>query len=542
MSDFHVSSTTGQIEGVTFYFIESTAPDNVDPPPDPDIAHPAVLRSVPADEAVKQIAGILVPPDDPGANASLVVMVHGFNNPPASVLRFYEGALKALQADKDAIFGDPRRKVVCIGYRWPSESIGQVMWSSLEALPLTPLWLFGIAAVILVLRLLGWLVGFFNPTVGWLAWLSTALTLAAVALFALNSLIVLLRGIVYFRDVYRAINYGVPDLVEVIRQVDREASGALVNAAGRSRNRVSLSFIGHSMGGLVVTEAIRVLSDVFDSKAIRTTLSGRVRAQSEEKKPIGEAPGKIGHVFTLARFVLASPDIPAETLLTARANFLASSLRRFREAYLFSNEGDEVLLLISTIVNYFSFPTRRRNYGYRLGNVETLSEGFGKIADSGVLARLRVGDKTLADLSDKTSQATQDDFTDVANAFTYFDCTDYVDGPDNRGMLTEARNYKAGNPNGRIPWYEHLWLLFRCSPFCPPSKRINVHGGYFDGAVAQQLIYRLACLGFEDTAKAFGGEAQMMNTCAARQIRVMPSARLKSRHRRPIERMDAPQS
>jgi Putative serine esterase (DUF676) len=332
------------------------------------------------------------------------------------------------------------------------------------------------------------------------------------------------------------------NLVEVIRQIDREASGTLVHTAGRARNRVSLSFIGHSMGGLVVTEAIRVLSNVFDKKAIRTTLSGRMRVQSEEEKPIGEAPGNIGHVFTLARFVLASPDIPAETLLSARANFLASSLRRFREAYLFSNEGDEVLLLISTIVNYFSFPTRRRNYGYRLGNVETLSEGFGKIADSGVLARLRVGDKTLADLSDQTSKATPNELTDVANAFTYFDCTDYVDGPDNRGMLTEARNYKAGNPNGSIPWYEHLWLLFRCSPFCPASKRINVHGGYFEGAVAQRLIYRLACLGFEGAADAFGGEAQMMNACAARQIRVMPSERLKPKCRRPIEHMDIPKS
>jgi hypothetical protein len=211
MSDFCVSSTTGQIEGVTFSFIESTAPDNVDPPPDSDTARPPVLRSVPADDAVKQIAALLVPPDDTDTNASLVVMVHGFNNPPASVLRLYEGALKALEADKEAIFGDTRRRVVCVGYRWPSESIGQVMWSSLKALPLTPLWLFEIAAVILVLRLLGSLMGFFNPTAGWLAWLSIALTLAAVAFFALISVIVLLRGIVYFRDVYRAVNYGVPE-------------------------------------------------------------------------------------------------------------------------------------------------------------------------------------------------------------------------------------------------------------------------------------------------------------------------------------------
>jgi hypothetical protein len=542
MSDFRVSATTGQIDGVTFYFIESTAPDNVDPPPDPLEANPPGLRSVPADDAVKEIASILVRSDDPEASASLVVMVHGFNNPAPSVLRFYEGAVEALKADQEAIFGDPRRKVVCIGYRWPSESIGQVLWSSLKALPLTPLWLLGIACAFLILRLLGWLTGFFEPTTGPLLSAIALLTFVAVAAFALVAVIIALRGIVYFRDVYRAINYGVPDLVEVIRQIDLQASSEFKKDSRNPRSPIALSFIGHSMGGLVVTEAIRVLSDVFDKKAIRTTLSGRMRVHSEEEKPIGEVPGNIGHVFTLARFVLASPDIPAETLLSGRANFLASSLRRFREAYLFSNEGDEVLLLISTIVNYFTFPTRRRNYGYRLGNVEILSEGFGKTADSGVLERLRVGDKTLAELSDKTAEATSEELADVANAFTYFDCTDYVDGPDNRGMLTEARNYKANNPDGRIPWYEHLWLLFRYSRFCPASKRINVHGGYFDGAVAQRLIYRLACLGFGDAAKAFGGEEQLMSACAARQIRVMPSTRLEARQSRPVEHMDAPAS
>jgi len=543
MSEFRVSAATGQIEGVNFYFIESTAPDNVDPPASPDTKYPAAFRSVPADDAVKQIASILVPPDDPHTNATLVLMVHGFNSPPASALGFYKSALDALEADKAAIFDDPRRRVVCIGYRWPSESIGKVLGTSLKAMPLTPLSIFVAAAAILALRLIGWGTGFFDPAGGWPGWLTLALTLTAVSLFALIAVIVLLRGIVYFRDVYRALNYGVPDLVEVIRQIDHEASSALLSTAGKwSRNRVSLSFIGHSMGGLVVTEAIRVLSNVFDREAIRTRLSGQMRDQSKGEKLIGEAPGKIGHIFTLARFVLASPDIPAETLLSARANTLASSLRRFREAYLFSNEGDEVLLLISTIVNYFSFPTRARNYGYRLGNVETLSEGFGKIGESGVLARLRIGDKTLEDLSENPSTATPKQFEDVANAFTYFDCTDYVDGPGDRGMLTRARNYKARDPGGRIPWYEHVLLLLRCSPLCPASWRINVHGGYFDGETTRRLIYRLACLGYEGTAKSFGGEDKIMSACAARQIRVMPSSRLASRHHRAVERMDAPQS
>src|SRR5258708_19850754 len=63
------------------------------------------------------------------------------------------------------------------------------------------------------------------------------------------------------------------------------------------------------------------------------------------------------------RFVLASPDTPAEALLSSRGNFLASALSRFEEAYLFSNEGDEGLRQISTLANYFVFPTNSRNHG-----------------------------------------------------------------------------------------------------------------------------------------------------------------------------------
>ena len=102
------------------------------------------------------------------------------------------------------------------------------------------------------------------------------------------------------------------------------------------------------------------------------------------------------------RFVLVLPDISAEALLSNRANFLASSLRRFREAYLFSNEGDEVLRQISTTANYFSFPTKSWKNGYRLGNVEILSREFGVIGlgKELLLQALRVGYYTLQELDD----------------------------------------------------------------------------------------------------------------------------------------------
>lgn len=116
---------------------------------------------------------------------------------------------------------------------------------------------------------------------------------------------------------------------------------------------------------------------------------------------------------------------------------------------------------------------------------------------------------------------------EVAQAFTYFDCTDYVDEPGRKGYLTQARNYKALNPNGRIPYLEHINLLWKyASPLVPADQYINVHGGYFEGAVSQRLIYRLACLGFDHATQAYGGAPAMLEECSQHQIRVVLSSRL----------------
>ena len=69
----------------------------------------------------------------------------------------------------------------------------------------------------------------------------------------------ILRIAVYFRDGYRATSYGVPDLVEIIQQIDKkylEKEPKTKNDDGQLK-RVELSFIGHSMGAYVVTGAVR---------------------------------------------------------------------------------------------------------------------------------------------------------------------------------------------------------------------------------------------------------------------------------------------
>jgi len=85
MSDFRVYSTDGQIDGGGFYFIESTAPDAVEGDPSRAVPTPPGLHAVDTDQAVKNIAAFLTP-EEPGIDASLVVMVHGFNTPRERVL------------------------------------------------------------------------------------------------------------------------------------------------------------------------------------------------------------------------------------------------------------------------------------------------------------------------------------------------------------------------------------------------------------------------------------------------------------------------
>ena len=502
------------------YFIESTAPDNVDDRRVTPTPLPPCLTPIPAQDAIEAIAGELAGADTP----NLVVMVHGFNNPEPAVLEMYTGAFAAVDADLAISAG---KGLVFIGYRWPSERMGTPLRGSWKALPTFATWVLYLGIIITVAAHV-----FFHFH-GWSQWGNHLVTLLGWTLAGLVLTAVLLRALVYFRDRYRATNYGVPDLVHIIRVIDGAMMKRREDAGGNvAQHDVDLSFIGHSMGGFVVTNAIRVLSDVF-----KTPVSALNRFGAAEFAEGGAPSPHIGNVFRLKRFVLASPDIPAESLLDNRANFLAAALKQFHEAYLFCSEGDEVLRQISTFTNYFAFPTRSRNDGFRLGNVEILSRNFGMIhvADADFLGALRVGRLTLQQLDDQLEDAdaarrgvarspetTTPGAKRLPRAFTYFDCTDYV-GPDRQGMirrlLTFARWDKRHNAAAHLRWHQHLHLLLAYVV----RGRPNVHGGYFEGQLSQRLMYRLACLGFAGTVTAFGNEAEMSAVCAGQQIRVLVS-------------------
>ena len=393
--------------------------------------------------------------------------------------------------------------------------------------------------------------------------------LLATVSFAILLALILLRLSTYFRDNYRATNFGVPDLVELLRQVDQAVFNALLvrhleegevkavlqathtpieewqqadldkrldiwenfpvgeekeklfnhlsSRISKKLNGVKLSFIGHSMGCFVVTNTLRILSDVFDHRAID-----------------GIPTKEIGRVYRLERLVLVAPDIPVETIMPRRANFLRSALLRCEESYVFCNEGDLALRLASTAANYFSFPAKTRSSGYRLGNVTAK-----RFDDKDDFNNRRIGDKEygIVNLQDgdvdypfnqleiRASNQEhlllqklrdRDDLIQekipgarreaiVADLFTYFDCTDYRDqesenpsvelppvphAQSGRGIVTYALRKAALN----LVDYITLSLAY----FVKFPREINTHGGYFRGEFSQQVMYRIAFTGFSE--------------------------------------------
>lgn len=542
------------------YFVMSSAPPNIDPNPEEIPEFPEAQQQAHAQQGVNAIADHLhrMMSVHPEGTAELVITVHGYNTSRGGVQNWYKNIFKYVNRHDDPIRATPNR--VFIGYRWPSENVKLSRFpEAILALPPLPRDILLTGVVGLILLVVFQFIAF--GTTLWGRLLSAVFGLGT-ALGLLMFALVVLRLVVYFRDNYRANNFGVLDLVELLRQIDHalvertaeemfpgmaesspvDQAKAMAQAKGywarRSQNnKVKLSFIGHSMGAFVVTNVVRILSDVFD----RSSISQR-------------PDSNVGDVFRLERLVLASPDIPVLAIITSRANFLASSLRRFSESYLFSSEGDIALRLASTAANYIAFPSRTQARGYRLGNValqkfpdapthyglinlprldqdfppdipvgEAIAQAQNKVMKALFLTFNRShaqGVVTLADLFENKdpsnrNQATikvqasgDSDQATIADLFTYFDCTDYVDlrynpadntcSKSSMGLLTQAK----GKPVLKS------WDYFLLTLDYATGKR-DVHGGYFEGQFTQQLIYGLAFLGFSDYLNTLHADPQV---------------------------------
>ena len=535
------------------YFVKSTAPYNTDIP---DKKGPTAESEEQAEAGIQAIAqdlyniqtneAISAPPE-------LLITVHGYNTAEHSIRAWYSEMYWHI-ADDDT-FIHSRKNLVFVGYRWSSERLSIKwghLWANMRALPDVPqaLLALGMLTVLCSLCYWGWIV-FWDQPQGFNRWLATLLQIAFGGAIATTMTIVtllLLRITGYFRDVYRAINFGVPDLTELIRQIDQEVIELRAEAMrvqdpsldeeesvhkakeqSRTGPKIRLNFVGHSMGALVITNVVRILSDVFDSRSIKRN------------------PGpEIGNTLSLGRLILASPDIPVLAIVSSRANGLVSSLRRFRETYLFSNEGDLALRLASTAANYISFPSKSQSHGHRLGSI-ALANGVyinGVLHKKGVInltalkkhywPKRNLCDAVAADdldllqclfithssgkdkkdgegylsLRDLFNRDNRDTHATLADLFTFFDCTDYKDyriqptpvggrslSDKKVGLLTRAKHRKI------LRLWDYMGLVWDSIW----GKR-DVHGGYFYGAYSRQLIYRLAFLGFEGVLEAIAKE------------------------------------
>ena len=110
----------GQSPAIPAFFIESTAPDNFD---DKGEMLPAPAHCVDLGDQDRRSNGS---PNARGQDApKLVITVHGFNSPRDAVLKTYAQSFQSVNGDQAM----HNRGVVCVGYRWPSESMG-TPWSS----------------------------------------------------------------------------------------------------------------------------------------------------------------------------------------------------------------------------------------------------------------------------------------------------------------------------------------------------------------------------------------------------------------------------
>jgi hypothetical protein len=416
----------------------------------------------------------------------LVVRIHGYNVPLDSVEREYADAERKFQGDAQRMAtAPPDDYVLFVHYAWPSERIG-------AGGPLR--WIRAMPVGLLMLLALGGVLGI------------AASGVAAVIghlLLGIGITLTLLRMVVYFRDRDRAGTYGVFDAVEMVRALHHLVqeictdTGYITRQTRGDARRISLSFLGHSMGTFLTTSLIRVLSNVFDADADSHLWEDNQLgpfagpsfpgpASQEKREQLRLQRAAIGELFILDRLILVAADIPVWAITTGRSNYLASCLRRFRDTVLFVNEADMVLRLASTLANYFVFPSGTRMGGYRLGNLSIAWRGRG---DGYGWRSSDLRDLELQGVL-RANRLCEPPFGCTANIgypLHVIDCTDYTD----QGRHLSA--FTAGNALLRPFNYAATLMLMLLAPL--GISRIDSHGGYFRGRFCLDLLYGLALRG-----------------------------------------------
>lgn len=476
----------------------------------------------------------------------IVLNIHGYSTP---LPNFHRNAFLAtknkLARDRAALatsnqtFGD---YVVFIDYSWPSEQAFSL--SPLSVLRATPFLLRFLLILALLIALLGGkLASHFALAAGW----SLLIGSLAGVLLGISVALLLLRTVTYFRDRDRAASAAVYDGVELVRWLhqifleeittaapqiekveelkallkdDPGAAAAAVPGKAEGKATVELSLLAHSMGCFVATQLVRTLTDVFDPQAIQRWQSIGSEGPFSAADPCGPVldrsiAGGIGDLFTLGQLVLASPDIPVWALTNGRSNPLQACLRRFREVFLFTNDADVVLRLLSTLANFFVFPSSSREGGYRLGNVVPL-EGRGRWGSSRLdlnqIGFYGMGGVGRLNTPLSLTQAPFRARKVPASHLNLIDCTDYCDEP------VSGRGGWGPRLASRGPGWRPLRYLFTLLAFV--RGKLDPHGGYFQGVFCLDLIYQLLLSGSTNLGSAYPALEDNLNRHQIRWIDV----------------------
>lgn len=457
----------------------------------------------------------------------LTLRTHGYSNPSKS---FYKNFIReAGELNRP----DPMTKArtlndnhFYVGYHWPSEQpiTSPGLWHDYTRNPgILFKFLFilsGIAGVIgsllyaflklvavPLLKLLG-AIPFVGRFWDWSSFVQTAalairwywLIPTVFMLWLLAFL--LLRIVVYQRDRYRAVHYGAPDLAEFFWRLDRQMTRLQsqnkqpVSPTASDPQRLLVNLVGHSMGGLVLVNVLRILSDRFGKDD-----DGTLKPDSElDDKNLADS---MGDHLLLDKLILASPDIPLEFLREGRNNYVRSAMRRCRRIYLFSSDRDIVLRYLSTVGNWFTEPSMQMS-GLRLGNVYLRKMPQGSDASYRPYVRIMIH-------SERAVQPTSS--YELFRKFNYLDCSEMRgEGGDGGVNAVPFRlNHLTALP------IDILNTLF----FALGVNHLDVHGGYFQTHTrAFQLIKLLLTVDLMDDDRV---RAEIKQVIKDAPIRFLPS-------------------
>ncbi|MCT7982990.1 alpha/beta hydrolase [Laspinema sp. A4] len=330
-----------------------------------------------------------------------------------------------------------------------------------------------------------------------------------------------LRVLVYQRDRYRAIHYGAPDLAEFFWRLDRalnqkaektkqapqteafkpvigsieaenQASSFKANQPVSGSNpEIAVNLVGHSMGGLLLVNTLRILSDRFG------------KDDGDIDDPDGLESSKIGDRLRLDKLILASPDIPLEFLREGRNNYVRSAMRRCRQIYLMSSDRDIILRYMPTLGNWFSEPSIEMS-AYRLGNVylKPLDDRYPNSNYRPYIRNVLVSQAAASPTS----------AYDLFERFNYIDCSETIGV---NGIFWALKSHRGL----AIDLINTLMFLLSLS-YSRLFGQLDLHGGYFLTHTATfKILKLLISLNGESEAEIAAGIEELIQ---GTRIRFLP--------------------